>query len=86
MKRGPYKKKVRTHCKHGHVLTPENTYISPNKSKRRYVQTVCRTCTGVSAQKKYIANRDIPTLQRTQPAKAFVDSVEKPTKCALVLR
>lgn len=52
MKRGPYKKKVRTHCKQGHVLTPESTYISPNKSKRRYVQTVCRTCTGVSAQKK----------------------------------
>lgn len=29
----------RTHCKHGHELTPENTYVTPREGWR-----VCRTC------------------------------------------
>jgi len=52
MKRGPYKKKFRTHCKHGHELTPETTYIRPNTGTRGYTQVVCRACSGVAVRKK----------------------------------
>lgn len=35
-------------CKHGHEMTPENTYLSPVKGKRR----VCRTCTRLAQRKR----------------------------------
>lgn len=49
--RGPYKKKIKTHCVHGHVLTPETTYVRANGGKTGYTQTICRICTGVSVRK-----------------------------------
>lgn len=29
---------MRTHCKRGHALTPDNLYINPNNGKRRCIQ------------------------------------------------
>ena len=36
---GRHRNASKTHCKHGHEFTPENTYIIPTSGSRR-----CRTC------------------------------------------
>ena len=36
------------HCKYGHEMTTENTYVSPVKGKRR----VCRTCTRLAQRRR----------------------------------
>lgn len=43
----------RTHCKNGHELTPENSYILANGRWRR-----CRLCTLESQRQKYHEERD----------------------------
>lgn len=45
------KRKPKTHCKHGHEFTPENTHIRPNGTRR------CREC-------NRIMNSRFPTRQR----------------------
>lgn len=42
----PSNHKRRTHCKHGHALTPENTYVAPNGRHKQ-----CRRC-------RYLTVRD----------------------------
>lgn len=43
--------KVRTHCKHGHEFTNENTYIRPDGYKE------CRTCRDARVSKFYLKNK-----------------------------
>lgn len=38
---------ARTHCKHGHELTPENTYITPKEGWRQ-----CKSCHRLNSQKR----------------------------------
>lgn len=39
----------RTHCKHGHELTPDNTYIPPSEPNGRE----CRTCRKENSARRY---------------------------------
>lgn len=48
-KRGDYNRN-KTHCKHGHEYTPENTYYKKNGGRD------CRTCQKI-ANLKYLANK-----------------------------
>jgi hypothetical protein len=48
----------RTHCKHGHEFTPENTGYVRNTSHRR-----CRTCERKRAAKSYENNRGASTMK-----------------------
>lgn len=43
----------KTHCKRGHPLTPENTYVHPRKGYR-----VCRQCTREAQLRMVNADRD----------------------------
>lgn len=43
----------RTHCKHGHEFTPENTYVNPKTGQR-----FCRTC-GRKATRQYLARKRV---------------------------
>lgn len=36
----------KTHCKHGHEFTPENTYVAPGQPNKRY----CRACTRINGR------------------------------------
>lgn len=44
---GRLQREARTHCRHGHELTPENLYVRPSDGAQ-----ICRTCTR-EAQERY---------------------------------
>jgi hypothetical protein len=43
----------KTHCKHGHAFTPENTYIAPNGNGKRQ----CRECRRQKNRDRYWRER-----------------------------
>lgn len=43
--------RARTHCKHGHEFTPENTYLTPQGHR------VCRRCHALKARRQYARKR-----------------------------
>ena len=45
--KGRHGNQIKTHCKHGHEFTAENTYYEPPKGARR-----CRTCRQAIEQKR----------------------------------
>ncbi len=49
----------KTHCKHGHEFTEENTYIRPSTSGWR----VCKECARLAHRESYWAQRHMLTLQ-----------------------
>lgn len=55
----------KTHCKHGHEFTPENTYHPPRHPHRRN----CLTCLRLSAGSEESRERNI-TYKRAHPEKA----------------
>lgn len=50
----------RTHCKHGHEFTPENTYLNRGKYRQ------CRTCASLSQQRLKEARHNV--LQSSSPS------------------
>lgn len=54
-------KAARTHCKHGHELTPENTYRKPSSPERRY----CLICTRRYGREGAQRHRDRHKVVRT---------------------
>lgn len=49
----------KTHCKHGHAFTPENTYISTNKRKGTK-HRACRACHRERSRRRYAAATSRP--------------------------
>lgn len=47
----PLRNAAKTHCKHGHPFTPENTWHRRRKSTRRMVRQ-CKTCCRMSHQRR----------------------------------
>lgn len=45
------KRKARTHCKHGHEFTPENTYVPPKEPTKRK----CKACAAERQRKARVA-------------------------------
>lgn len=43
--------KPKTHCRHGHALTPENTRTNPHGRRE------CRACTAAAARRKRVRDR-----------------------------
>ena len=43
----PRPRRHKTHCKHGHAMTPENTYLKPGTNEHR-----CRACHNAAARTK----------------------------------
>jgi hypothetical protein len=50
--RGVAPRGSRTHCKHGHEFTPDNTYTNPRGHRH------CRTCMRVNDLQRYYRNHD----------------------------
>lgn len=44
---------TRTHCRNGHALTPENTYVTPKEGWRQ-----CRTCKSINDRRRKAALRE----------------------------
>lgn len=57
----------KTHCRHGHEYTPENTYIRPSDGSR-----ACRTC-------MYTRHRDAATEKYRQWRRAKMQAIRAGT-------
>ena len=55
---------TKTHCKHGHEFTPDNTYRMPGKPNERR----CRTCASIARKKRYWAD---PERYRAEALAAY---------------
>jgi hypothetical protein len=51
-RRGVSANAAKTHCKHGHALTPENVYRQPTRNGR-----YCRTCRTIRRREVYVRQR-----------------------------
>ena len=73
--KGRYNHQKKTHCRHGHEFTPENTYRAPSRPNKR----ACRECARMHGRRDWHENerrrmrqnelrRQRRQLARTQPA------------------
>lgn len=64
----------KTHCKHGHEYTPENTYVQPKGSR------ACRTCLAESGKKqraKALADRRARGIPARRPSREWWEKIER---------
>lgn len=61
----------KTHCKHGHPYTPENTQLRKNKDGVPKFRE-CRTCLRIKHAQNYAKNRE--TLLDKRRKKVFTDA------------
>lgn len=62
---------LRTHCKHGHEFTKQNTYI---RKIEKYLGRGCRTCLKLSDHKIYLRTR---TSKRKYQPRVYTAVMEK---------
>jgi len=62
-KRGRMQGQTKTHCKHGHEFTPENTYYAPRKSGNGRIRN-CKECNRIRLRQAWADGRGLLRQRR----------------------